>query len=143
VPLKINQFFVQNSNGSYSEWIPTNDVKEEDGPKTKSIVPVLHSTSLKIGKSDAPYNLVERGYVVKDLICVDSSHTILGKTDLTAKENVPFSIEWIPDILPQTHHGELTLSFQFSHTGPIHTDEERRNTVAPLQKLIQSQSLPS
>lgn len=122
MPLKINQFFVQRSGGGYSEWVPSNDVKETSqcqpqaenegpsAPKIKNIVPVLYSTSLKV-----------------------------GKREVTEKESMPFTIEWIPDVLPQSRHGELTLSFQFSHTGPFHTDQERKSSVAPLKKLIQSQ----
>lgn len=28
---------------------------------------------------------------------------------------VPFTIEWIPDILPQSKFGEMTLHYQFGH----------------------------
>jgi hypothetical protein len=31
------------------------------------------------------------------------------------KEAIPFIIEWIPDILPKCHFGELRIQFQFGH----------------------------
>lgn len=42
----------------------------------------------------------------------------LGKNDPTATESVPFVIEWIPDILPQSKLGELSLTFEFGHSEP-------------------------
>jgi len=85
----------------------------EEVTKNTPIIPVLHGTSLRIG----------------------------NKPDLTARDSVPFTIEWMENVLPQSKYGELSLSFQFNHSGPIHTDEERRNSVAPLQKLLQNHNL--
>lgn len=31
------------------------------------------------------------------------------------KEADPFVIEWIPDVLPRCHMGELRISFEFGH----------------------------
>jgi len=30
-------------------------------------------------------------------------------------EGIPFIIEWIPDILPQSHVGEMRIQFEFGH----------------------------
>ncbi|ODM98617.1 hypothetical protein Ocin01_08053, partial [Orchesella cincta] len=54
----------------------------ETDRKNQHIKPHLHSTFLKVGKNDP-----------------------------NAIDNVPFVIEWIPDILPQSKLGELTLIF--------------------------------
>lgn len=34
---------------------------------------------------------------------------------LDQKEPTPFIIEWIPDILPKTHVGELRIKFEYGH----------------------------
>jgi len=31
------------------------------------------------------------------------------------REAIPFVIEWIPDILPQSHVGEMRIQFEFGH----------------------------
>ena len=38
-----------------------------------------------------------------------------GNTAHDQKEPTPFIIEWIPDILPQTHIGELRVKFEYGH----------------------------
>lgn len=40
-----------------------------------------------------------------------------GHTSPTQKEPTPFTIEWIPDILPRSRLGELRLKFQYGHHG--------------------------
>lgn len=40
---------------------------------------------------------------------------ILGTSENDSSGFVPFTIEWVPDILPQSKFGELTLHFQFGH----------------------------
>jgi len=47
----------------------------------------------------------------------------IGNNGSESKESVPFLIEWVPKILPESGFGELSISFQFGHTGPIETDE--------------------
>ena len=32
-----------------------------------------------------------------------------------SREGIPFIIEWIPDILPQSHVGEMRIQFEFGH----------------------------
>lgn len=31
------------------------------------------------------------------------------------RDPTPFVLEWIPDILPQSHIGELRITFQYGH----------------------------
>ena len=38
------------------------------------------------------------------------------------KEPTPFVIEWIPDILPLSHIGELRLKFEYGHLRNGHLD---------------------
>lgn len=41
-----------------------------------------------------------------------------GKSDPNSTESVPFIIEWIGDIFPQSNLGELTLVFEFGRSAP-------------------------
>ncbi|CAL8115330.1 unnamed protein product [Orchesella dallaii] len=61
----------------------------ETDRKNQHIKPHLHSTYLKVGKNDP-----------------------------NAVDHVPFIIEWIPDILPQSKLGELSLIFEFGRSAP-------------------------
>lgn len=38
-----------------------------------------------------------------------------GAGSADQKEASPFVIEWIPDVLPHCHMGELRISFEFGH----------------------------
>ena len=51
-----------------------------------------------------------------------------GNTSPDQKEPTPFIIEWIPDILPKSHIGELRIKFEYGHqrNGQI---EHRNPTV--------------
>lgn len=43
-------------------------------------------------------------------------YTLFAGTGLgDQKEAGPFVIEWIPDVLPRCHMGELRISFEFGH----------------------------
>lgn len=55
------------------------------------------------------------------------------------KEPTPFTIEWIPDILPSCHIGELRIKFQYGHqkNGLV----ERRVDQEPADGVPQSQQL--
>ena len=35
--------------------------------------------------------------------------------DGSPREGIPFIIDWIPDILPQSHVGEMRIQFEFGH----------------------------
>ena len=45
-----------------------------------------------------------------------------GHTVRDQKEPTPFVIEWIPDILPLSHIGELRLKFEYGHLRNGHLD---------------------
>ncbi|ODM88397.1 hypothetical protein Ocin01_18285 [Orchesella cincta] len=58
-----------------------------------------------------------------------------GKNDPNAIDNVPFVIEWIPDILPQSKLGELTLIFEYGRSGPReHTANKGQHFQTILRK---------
>lgn len=52
-----------------------------------------------------------------DLSPVRLTHlwTLAGTGSADPKEASPFVIEWIPDVLPRSHMGELRISFEYGH----------------------------
>jgi len=40
---------------------------------------------------------------------------LAGPCDGNQREGIPFIIEWIPDVLPQSHVGEMRIQFEFGH----------------------------
>ena len=44
-----------------------------------------------------------------------SCYSFSGNTSPDQKEPTPFIIEWIPDILPKSHIGELRIKFEYGH----------------------------
>ena len=45
--------------------------------------------------------------------CVSWAGPVAGES--SARDGIPFVIEWIPDILPQSHIGEMRIQFEFGH----------------------------
>uniref|UniRef100_A0A8U7P1B7 Uncharacterized protein n=1 Tax=Corvus moneduloides TaxID=1196302 RepID=A0A8U7P1B7_CORMO len=94
VPLEITRSFVQNRDGSYEPFrsprVEVERLPEGLGPPEKQppLRPLELQTFLKV-----------------------------GHTSPTQKEPTPFTIEWIPDILPRSRLGELRLNFQYGHHG--------------------------
>jgi hypothetical protein len=46
-----------------------------------------------------------------------------GNTSPEQKEPTPFIIEWIPDILPTSHIGELRIKFEYGHQRNGHVEK--------------------
>jgi len=46
-------------------------------------------------------------------MCVCPVGPVAGDGD--SRDGIPFIIEWIPDILPQSHIGEMRIQFEFGH----------------------------
>ncbi|KAM4883742.1 uncharacterized protein C2orf42 homolog isoform 2-T2 [Sylvia borin] len=94
VPLEITRSFVQNRDGSYEPFrsprVEVESLAEGLGPHDRQppLRPLELQTFLKV-----------------------------GHTSPTQKEPTPFTIEWIPDILPRSRLGELRLKFQYGHHG--------------------------
>lgn len=53
----------------------------------------------------------------------------VGNTSVDQREPTPFIIEWIPDILPKSHIGELRIKFEYGHSRNGHI-ELRTNQAA-------------
>lgn len=53
-----------------------------------------------------------------------------GNTTADQREPTPFIIEWIPDILPKSHIGELRIKFEYGHQRNGHI-EHRSGTGTP------------
>lgn len=67
---------------------------------------------------------------------VESCFFVLGNWSLNQKEPTPFIIEWIPDVLPKSHVGELRIKFQYGHqrNGII----ENRDQIQPSTENLSS-----
>ncbi|XP_027602486.1 uncharacterized protein C2orf42 homolog isoform X2 [Pipra filicauda] len=94
LPLEITRSFVQNRDGSYEPFrTPRVEVEPVgDGFGTPEKQPPLRPLELQ-------------------------TFLKVGHTSPTQKEPTPFTIEWIPNILPRSRLGELRLKFQYGHHG--------------------------
>lgn len=102
VHLDVSRKFVRNPDGSYSlqpNKLPLNEIEAEElvvgkfdnskktnGKQMKHLRPVEYKTFLKVGQMSS------------------------NPRDVT-----PFTIEWVPDLLPRSRIGELTIKFEFGH----------------------------
>uniref|UniRef100_A0A8C2XRG1 Chromosome 2 open reading frame 42 n=1 Tax=Cyclopterus lumpus TaxID=8103 RepID=A0A8C2XRG1_CYCLU len=94
LPLELSQSFVRNADGSYSRFRcpepPPPEPEPPEGCRTdrpQAIRPMELRTFLKVGEW----------------------------RPADQKEAAPFVIEWIPDVLPHCHMGELRIAFEFGH----------------------------
>lgn len=94
LPLEITRSFIQNRDGTYELFkcpkVEVESIAETYGrlEKQPAIRPLELKTFLKV-----------------------------GNTSPTQKEPTPFIIEWIPNILPHSHIGELRIKFEYGHQG--------------------------
>ncbi|KAH3856108.1 uncharacterized protein C2orf42-like [Dreissena polymorpha] len=51
----------------------------------------------------------------------------VGNTSADQREPTPFIIEWIPDILPKSHIGELRIKFEYGHQRNGHIEHRSGN----------------
>lgn len=102
MPLKVIQYFRQNLDGSYSNI---------ENPEVN-----LKNTDYKTKKNAAAHTKnfvnIQPGYLV--------TYLKVGKLSEHDNVPVPFCLEWIPDILPVSKVGELTLKFQYGHKNNYH-----------------------
>uniref|UniRef100_A0A6Q2YNX0 Putative treble-clef zinc-finger domain-containing protein n=1 Tax=Esox lucius TaxID=8010 RepID=A0A6Q2YNX0_ESOLU len=92
LPLELTQSFVKNSDGSYSPF--------------RCPQPLPPDPSEGFSRTDRPQAI--RPLELRTFLNV-------GQHTVDQKDPTPFVIEWIPDILPRCHVGELRLSFQYGH----------------------------
>lgn len=59
------------------------------------------------------------------LICL-----FIGNTTADQREPTPFIIEWIPDILPKSHIGELRVKFEYGHQRNGHIEHRNGSSAA-------------
>uniref|UniRef100_A0A3Q0SD48 Chromosome 2 open reading frame 42 n=1 Tax=Amphilophus citrinellus TaxID=61819 RepID=A0A3Q0SD48_AMPCI len=90
LPLEVTQSFVKNVDGSYSHFRCPEPPPEPELPEGC--------------KSDRPQ-------VIRPM----ELRTFLKVGTADQKETCPFVIDWIPDVLPRCHMGELRISFEFGH----------------------------
>lgn len=54
-----------------------------------------------------------------------------GNTSVDQKDPTPFIIEWIPDILPKSHIGELRIKFEYGHQRNGHVEHRLIAATSP------------
>ncbi|EEB17858.1 conserved hypothetical protein [Pediculus humanus corporis] len=87
MPLKIFRAFVKDKDGSFVPSWENFQVESEDGKNNHPILkPAQYKTFIRV-----------------------------GLTSVDQLEPTPFKIEWIPDVLPLSHIGELRIQFEFGH----------------------------
>ncbi|KAH9503249.1 hypothetical protein Btru_068557 [Bulinus truncatus] len=111
ITLDLTRSFVENRDGTYDPYEAPRPDAFSDTNKIKNHTPIRPfelKTYLKVGPTNAQ------------------------------KESTPFIIEWIPDILPRCHIGELRIKFEYGHqrNGQI----ENRNTSNLISQDISLQS---
>lgn len=97
MPLEVIRFFCQNPDGTY-------DHIENPRANKLKLTPEV--------KSDKNHVKIQPGVLV--------TYLKVGKTSMDEKIVTPFCIEWIPNILPKSKVGELTLKFEYGHKSNYH-----------------------
>nr|XP_053628222.1 uncharacterized protein C2orf42-like isoform X3 [Cherax quadricarinatus] len=105
MPLEITRSFIQNRDGTYKLFHHRDEdsIYAKGSPSQPLLRPQEYKTRLRVGTSSP------------------------GQ-----KEPTPFTIEWIPDILPQSYIGELRIKFEFDHlhNGQLLTTRESRGAMS-------------
>ncbi|XP_070541568.1 uncharacterized protein C2orf42-like isoform X3 [Ptychodera flava] len=126
MPLDITRSFVENRDGSFSEFnVPKVQVETiaEAYRKTEGqppIKPFELKTYLKVGK-----------FIINQR----------GNTSPDQKEPTPLVIEWIPDILPKSKIGELRIKFEYGHQRNGHI-EIRSGAIINLDQSSSASTAP-
>lgn len=92
VPLQVTQRFIQNRDGTY-------EAHELAHPEMQDLASQFKKTNS---------NPLIKPLELKTFLKV-------GIMSLEQKIPTPFIIEWIPDILPKTHVGEMRIKFEYGH----------------------------
>uniref|UniRef100_A0A8D9A7J6 Uncharacterized protein C2orf42 n=2 Tax=Cacopsylla melanoneura TaxID=428564 RepID=A0A8D9A7J6_9HEMI len=93
-PLKLTRSFVDAGDGKFNPLEPSEPDPVESTPETG------HFTKIK------PFELI--------------TYLKVGKTSPNQFEPTPFTVEFIPDLLPVSRMGELKISFEYGHLRPMH-----------------------
>ncbi|PVD30302.1 hypothetical protein C0Q70_09566 [Pomacea canaliculata] len=115
MPLEITRSFVENRDGTYDPY---------EVPKV-AVEPIEETFSVN-KKNQTPI----RPFELKTFLKV-------GTTTPDQKEPTPFIIEWIPDILPKSHIGELRIKLEYGHqrNGQIEHRVWSPPTEIPIQTI--------
>ncbi|XP_005285281.2 uncharacterized protein C2orf42-like [Chrysemys picta bellii] len=112
MPLEITRSIIQNRDGTYELFkcpkVEVESIAETYGHLEKQ--PILRPLELK-------------------------TFLKVGNTSPDQKEPTPFTIEWSPDILPQSKIGELRIKFEYGHHRNGHTTEYQEQRPSLEQTL--------
>ncbi|XP_059145182.1 uncharacterized protein C2orf42 homolog isoform X2 [Physella acuta] len=113
ITLDLTRSFVENRDGTYDPYeAPRADAFNETKLKNHTpIRPFELKTYLKVGPSNEQ------------------------------KESTPFIIEWIPDILPRCHIGELRIKFEYGHQRNGQIEQRNPSGMTSADISLQSQAI--
>lgn len=109
VPLELSQSFVKNIDGTYSRFRCPEPPPQPEGHRTDRPLPIRPlelRTFLRVGEWVYSQLFTAPLTILWPLAGTGSAHL---------KEANPFVIEWIPDVLPRCHMGELRIGFEYGH----------------------------
>ncbi|BFY97544.1 hypothetical protein BsWGS_00585 [Bradybaena similaris] len=112
--LDLTRSFVENRDGSYDPYETSRPETFSENSKIKNHTPI-------------------RPFELKTFLKV-------GPTS-DQKESTPFIIEWIPDILPKSHIGELRIKFEYGHQRNGQVENRNSRSVLSPDVSLQSQAI--
>ncbi|XP_074837773.1 uncharacterized protein C2orf42 homolog isoform X3 [Carettochelys insculpta] len=112
MPLEITRSFIQNRDGTYE---------------------LFKCPKVEVESIAETYGRLEKQPVIRPLEL--KTFLKVGNTSPDQKEPTPFTIEWIPDILPQSRIGELRIKFEYGHHRNGHTTEYQEHRPSLEQTL--------
>ncbi|XP_038070953.1 LOW QUALITY PROTEIN: uncharacterized protein C2orf42-like [Patiria miniata] len=104
VPLQVTRSFVESSNGSFT----------------------LNPAPPRLDQDPSMYRKINGQVPIKPFEL--KTYLKVGHTTPDMTEPTPFIIEWIPDILPITHIGELRIKFEYGHQRNGHAEKRPPGT---------------
>ncbi|XP_033632929.1 uncharacterized protein C2orf42-like [Asterias rubens] len=106
--LEITRSFIENSDGTYT----------------------LSPTPSRLDQDPSAYRKVNGQVPIKPFEL--KTYLKVGHTSPDMTEPTPFIIEWIPEILPVTHIGELRIKFEYGHQRNGHVEKRLPGTKTSL-----------
>ncbi|XP_005988270.1 uncharacterized protein C2orf42 homolog [Latimeria chalumnae] len=104
MPLEITRSFIKNRDGSYE---------------------LFKCPKVQVESIAEAYSRAEKQPAIRPLEL--KTFLKVGNTSPDQKEPTPFTIEWIPDILPKSKIGELRIKFEYGHHRNGHIEYQEQN----------------
>ncbi|XP_071490635.1 uncharacterized protein C2orf42-like [Diadema antillarum] len=115
MPLELTRSFVENKNGTFSQYVSPKVDVEHVGEAYRRVA------------GQVPIKPFELKTFLK-----------VGNTAADQKEPTPFIIEWIPDILPKSRIGELRIKFEYGHQRNGHVERRIEEPQTAIEQVVMS-----